>query len=110
MTEPLSSAELKAIMEFVAHDSEEFSIEKFMAVWPTDTESQRIAQAALLARTSRTTIRNSKSVTRLWLLSSFSVVCSILALGIATGVDPIMALSGALLAGGISRAVTLFTP
>ncbi len=87
--------ELTTVMDFVAHDTNEFDIVTFMDHWPKNAATQRVALGMIVARSGREVQRLSRSHARLWVVALIAVGTGTLSVMLHLQVSPIEAVSGA---------------
>ncbi|MEM4406005.1 MAG: hypothetical protein QXS68_03075 [Candidatus Methanomethylicaceae archaeon] len=97
---------IKNALKFVAQDDlEDFDLQHIMQEWPKDPEAQQMVIALLSLRTARILKDLTRQVPRMWWAITLSVGIGVVALLLALNFNPIEAIAGALLAGGVSQII-----
>jgi hypothetical protein len=97
----MENGEIKAVMEFVASDDDQFDVSEFLKHWPAKVEDQRKIGVLI-------SIRNARELKRVLATVNKTRITAIFALGIASySLSSVLGLESeqSILAGGLSTLV-----
>ena len=92
---------MKAMMEIIGTEDEDFELDQIIDAWPEEPEGQRLFMAALIARNSRLTSTIFKRQNMMWVLMTVIGIGSFIGASHALGIPDAYAGLGGLLFGAV---------